>query len=328
MPGYQPSCKQNTHTDMFKMESESNLSQEVYLLLQMEVGTPTIVDIRREIMDIEETIYNSASSTVKLPCRKRPTFFRVVTGSHREGFRFEESDADFLYWWTDHKVIYHPSHENLYNQETLIMMEYCNDSPGSVLLKVKKWSDWPIVRNSYVTLEKGTYMSSSKYRESTKKLVVENSQIHGPCARGQLGNGLRYDNAHSMKCDILPEVVSSWIKRCLTKGWPDSTVLQYARRTGCHFVPIGRKNSPKQDYEWRISFNLIELKCVHCMNHVQFTCYGLFKIFLSKIIKPLMDDKELLCSYFLKTIMFYMIQEKGRIILVTRKLDKLFLELL
>ncbi|XP_061195615.1 uncharacterized protein LOC133203837 [Saccostrea echinata] len=267
------------------MENEANLSQEAYLLLQIEIGTPRVVDIRRQIRDIEETIYNSASSTVELPFRRHPTFFRVSTGSQREGFRFEKSDDDYLYWWTDHKVIYSPKQENLYNKETLIMMEYCKDSPGSVLLKVKKWSDWPIVRASYVTLGKGTYMSSSKYRKSTLKLVVKNSQEHGPCASGQLDNGVDFDNAHALKCDFLPEVASSWIKRCETKGWPDSTVLQYARKTGCHFVPIGRKNSPNQKYEWRISFNLIELKCVHSMSHVQFTCYGLFKIFLRKVFK-------------------------------------------
>ncbi|XP_062597564.1 uncharacterized protein LOC134258989 [Saccostrea cucullata] len=292
------------------MESKSILSQELYLYLQIEIGTPTQVEIRRQIRDIEEIIYNSASSTLILPNRRQPTFFRVSTGSQKEGFRFKASDADFLYWWTDHKVICHPRQENLYNKETLIMMEYCDDSPGSVLLKVKKWSDWSVVSDSYVILEKGTYMSSLKYRESTKNLVVKNSQTHGPCATGRLDNGVCFDNAHSLKCDVVLKVASLWIKRCHTKGWPDSTVLQYARKTGCHFVPVGRRDSPNQDYEWRISFNLIELKCVECMNHVQFTCYGLFKIFLSKVIKPLIDDKDLLCSYFLKSIMFYMIQEK------------------
>ncbi|XP_062611777.1 uncharacterized protein LOC134273605 [Saccostrea cucullata] len=289
---------------------ESILSQKAYLYLQFEIGTPAEVNIRRQIRDIEEIILNSATSTVKLLFNRYPTYFRVATGSEREGFNFKESDSDFLYWWTDHKVICHPRQENLYNKETLIMMEYCDDSPGSVFLKVGKWSRWRFVRDSYVRFGKGTYMSSLKYRESTRHLVVRDSQLHGPCASGQLSSGVCYDNAHSLKCDFFPEIASSWIKHCETKGWPDSTVLQYARRTGCNFVPIGRKNSPNHDYEWRISFNLIELNCVRSMNHVQFTCYGLFKIFLNKVIKPLLDDKELLCSYFLKTIMFYMIQEK------------------
>ncbi|XP_061195640.1 uncharacterized protein LOC133203852 [Saccostrea echinata] len=264
------------------MESESKLSQEVYLLLQLEIGTPAEVDIRRQIRDIEEAIYNSASTTVKLPFRRHPKFFRVATGSQREGFRFDESDADFLYWWTDHKVIYHPGQENLYGKETLIMMEYCDDSPGSVLLKVKGWSVWSVVSDSYVSLKEGTYMSSFKYRESTRNLVVANSKIHGPCASGKLGNGVYYDNAHSLKCDFLPPVASSWIKRCRTKGWPDSTVLQYARKTGCHFVPIGRKDSPNQDYEWRISFNLIELKCVQCSRFSPLKSYLLGILFLER----------------------------------------------
>ncbi|XP_062596709.1 uncharacterized protein LOC134258182, partial [Saccostrea cucullata] len=242
------------------MDSESILSQEVYLYLQWEIGTPAQVDIRRQTRNIEEIIFNSCT-IVEPPIRGHDNFFHVSTGSQREGFNFEESDVDTLFWLTDHKVIFHPRQENLYDKETLIMMEYCGDSPGSALLKVRKLSSCSFVRDSYVKLENGTYMSSLKYRESIKDIIVKNSRLHGPCSSWQLTDGIWYDYVHSLKCDILPQIASSWIKRCETKGWPDFTVLQYARKTGCHFVPIGRRDSPNKDYEWRISFNLIELRC-------------------------------------------------------------------
>ena len=41
------------------------------------------------------------------------------------------------------------------------------------------------------------------------------------------------------------------------------------------------------------------------MNHVQFLCYGLLKIFLKEVIDINNEVKGLLCSYFLKTALFW-----------------------
>ena len=45
------------------------------------------------------------------------------------------------------------------------------------------------------------------------------------------------------------------------------------------------------------------------MNHHQFLCYGLLKTFLNEVIKQTDGIEELLCSYFLKTVMFWEITE-------------------
>ncbi|XP_062613010.1 uncharacterized protein LOC134274796 [Saccostrea cucullata] len=42
------------------------------------------------------------------------------------------------------------------------------------------------------------------------------------------------------------------------------------------------------------------------MNHAQFLCYGLLKIFLKEVINC--GEDELLCSYYMKTTMFWMMQ--------------------
>jgi hypothetical protein len=60
------------------------------------------------------------------------------------------------------------------------------------------------------------------------------------------------------------------------------------------------------DLEWRISFSQAEQKLVYCMNHCQFLCYGVMKIILKEVIHD-----ELFCSYFMKTILFWRIQENS-----------------
>jgi hypothetical protein len=74
-------------------------------------------------------------------------------------------------------------------------------------------------------------------------------------------------------------------------------------------VPIGLKGSPDEDSEWRMSFSAAESKLVHCMNHTQFMCYGMLKIFMKEALDVKdANEQSLLCSYFMKTVLFWVIQ--------------------
>jgi hypothetical protein len=96
-----------------------------------------------------------------------------------------------------------------------------------------------------------------------------------------------------------------WVDRCLTRAWPSRNVLQTIIDGGCDLVPIAsRLTNENPDFEWRISFSQTEQKLVYSMNHCQFLCYGIMKIILKEVICD-----ELLCSYFMKTILFWRIQE-------------------
>ncbi|XP_078337562.1 uncharacterized protein LOC144626698 [Crassostrea virginica] len=95
-----------------------------------------------------------------------------------------------------------------------------------------------------------------------------------------------------------------WIQRCQLSHWPSERVLSAIVNEGCHVVPIG--SAPERDREWRVSFSGAEQKLVYSMNHCQFLCYGLLKIFLKEVIDQ--NNPSCLCSYFMKTIMFWVIQ--------------------
>lgn len=133
-------------------------------------------------------------------------------------------------------------------------------------------------------------------------ILKVDATIHGPCANFSVGRS-DTDFAFGFLCSIWSSRVRYyWEKRCILHNWPSSNVLQ----NECHLVAIGSKLSDDEnDLEWRLSFSMAERKLVYSMNHTQFMCYGL--IFLKEVINHNVQE-PLLCSYFLKTTLFWLIQ--------------------
>ena len=133
--------------------------------------------------------------------------------------------------------------------------------------------------------------------------------MHGPCSSGTHHNVLDYDYAYGFVSDFWPPCASSWKDRCHL--WPQRHVVDNIVRSGCHFVAIGHRLCPgkHEDNEWRISFSQAEQKIVYAMNHTQFLTYGLLKLFVNEINRGLREEEKLLCSYHIKTIIFWAIQK-------------------
>ncbi|KAK3101263.1 hypothetical protein FSP39_002240 [Pinctada imbricata] len=99
------------------------------------------------------------------------------------------------------------------------------------------------------------------------------------------------------------------VQRLLRRRWPSDDVIKNMVSDGCLFVPIGCKMSPYEDIEWRMSFSLAEKRLVRFMNHTQFLTYGLLKLFLKEVVEENDETRGLLCSYFMKTLVFWEIIE-------------------
>lgn len=84
------------------MDDLTRKSVDMYLgLCQIRpscIGTPTEVTIRRDVQDMEEMIMR--------PAHAYTGEFHMITGSKREGFRFQSSDLDIMSWSTNVTVIY------------------------------------------------------------------------------------------------------------------------------------------------------------------------------------------------------------------------------
>nr|XP_022333840.1 uncharacterized protein LOC111130871 isoform X1 [Crassostrea virginica] len=277
-----------------------NMSESVYAGLCLKIGTTQQVTFRRDIADITELLRNKYFDYGQ----KRI----MESGSRREGFRLEGSDVDIMMWLPNHKVIWDDEQSDRYNPNTqaLILCHSSMSPPGFTLLVVPLEAANETVLSSCVRINEVLVISSAKYREKTCTLLRPGSKVHGPCSSGR-ERSLEYDIASCFASDFWPPSASSWIDRC--HSWPPPRVVDDIVRNGCHFVAIGHKLGKHVDNEWRISFSQAEQKLVYAMNHTQFLTYGLLKLFLKEFNNGLREEEKILCSYHMKTAVFWAIQQ-------------------
>ncbi|XP_062586825.1 uncharacterized protein LOC134248443 [Saccostrea cucullata] len=278
------------------------ISESVFVGLCHKVGTSQLVAMRRDVVDIRDMVMNQEKT-----CKyQRVT---MTSGSYREGFRLQGSDMDFMLWTNDQRVIWELSQSQYYNtnRQSLILCDCYDSPPGFTLLYLLSPSVYIEIQGACVRMNNRYYVSSSKYRQIHLSALSPLFIPHGPCATLTTGV-LEIDNAYCFVCDFWPPSASSWIDRC--HSWPQPHVVDDIVKNGCHFVAIGHKPGNHEDHEWRISFSKAEHKLVYAMNHCQFLTYGLLKLFLTEIINNGVGDADkLLCSYHMKTTVFWVIQK-------------------
>ena len=261
-----------------------------------------IIDIRRTATNLKNDFYKLRSEGLHTPC------YGYLSGSKVEGFRFSSYDDDYMLIYNDIRVIQSMSQCRLYDvNTTLLMMETEQTRPGFVLLRLIGDACHESIRRSCLQYPLGKYVSSQKWRDEFPRCRLSET-IHGPCVSGVIGT-VEYDHAHCLKSDTFPKAAINSIIRLQKRGWPSPQVLQDIVTEGCLFVPISAKVPNFELLEWRVSFLAAETKLVHNMNHTQFLCYGLLKIFLKDAINANKEVDGLLCSYFLKTAGFWEIMD-------------------
>ncbi|VDI07343.1 Hypothetical predicted protein [Mytilus galloprovincialis] len=137
----------------------------------------------------------------------------------------------------------------------------------------------------------------SRYRDSDCK-------IHGPCISDSRD---AVDHLFCFRAMLWPDVADSWLTRNRKSTlWPSTDVILKSVSHGILLVPIGRKFGSSEDcsFEWRISFSLQERDLIHSFNNTQLLCYTAFKY----LKKDLLTESGL-CSYFIKTAIFWLCEE-------------------
>ncbi|XP_063409119.1 uncharacterized protein LOC134692591 [Mytilus trossulus] len=151
-------------------------------------------------------------------------------------------------------------------------------------------------------------LSSEQYKQYCMSVYCRfksPKQVHGPCISG--GNG-EHDFAWCLKCDTWICQAKPWVGRPRT-AWPSPELISKIISCGVLFVPIGCKGSINQNIEWRISFSVAENFLIFSFSHTQLLCYAILKILLKELVEKHQDLKGLLCSYFIKTLMFWILEE-------------------
>ena len=104
------------------------VSESVYVGLCLNIGTPQLVAFRRDVRDIRESLDHKVTRNNEL--------VKMLSGSRREGFRFIDSDFDYMIWINDHRVFWDFSQATLYNTHRYkrILCDSSESPPGFTLL--------------------------------------------------------------------------------------------------------------------------------------------------------------------------------------------------
>lgn len=291
----------------------SDLSIPLYNSMLLMVGSGDEIDMKRTEMDVYDYLYNEIS---------RVPMHRITAGSTKEELRLSASDVDIFYYLTNHHGVWDSTDAKMYDSttETVVLMEYQEYIPGTVSLRLINMhpSNDAISKLSCIRRNSHIYISSKLFFENAKPLYIgDEVDMHGPCQSNIIA-GYEFEAAVGFISKEWPPCTKNWMARCRNFGWPEQQIFDNMVSSGCVCVPIGSKQSrhdsaPDVDLEWRLSFVQAEQILVRAMNHCQFLCYALLKVFLEEVLNTnRKKEDKLLCSYFLKTVMFWCIQTDSK----------------
>lgn len=218
----------------------------------------------------------------------------ISSGSLSEGLDIQGSDEDLTFILKYVTVV--PSFASYvgFKDETVVLAEFEKNYPGYAKI-------CPLLDSSASSyMQNAAVVSSMQFRD---QFLGSGQETHGPCTT----DGER-DFALCIRCPFLPDSVIERFSNRKSK-WLKDDFLREILPDGCLMVPIGPRSSEKRNILWRISFSLAEKELMLKMNYAQILCYALLKIFLKEVIEHEENCKELLCSYFLKTCLFWLIEE-------------------
>ncbi|XP_071150311.1 uncharacterized protein [Mytilus edulis] len=293
----------------------------LYEHLIQTVGTEIDIRKRQRLFIIQDRIYNSA-------CAFNLT--QISSGSLAEGLNLPGSDMDTMYVHNDIEV---PQNvKNIKNpKHRICVMEIDIYHPGFARIRQVAAQNEVSLREQCDRCPLGTctgtqfYLPVKSFLDSLKETFSYiNPCEHGPCISDQ---DQTIDIAECVRSTYLPHNAIPWASRHRCQ-WPTNFVIDMIMKNGCLLVPIGPKTLSNNEFLWRISFSVAEKILVHSFNFTQFLCYGLLKdvcyilkLTLKCIVNTNSEVKELLCSYFLKTALFWVSEESD---IDTFQLPKLY----
>lgn len=258
------------------------------------VGSEKIVRYRRLFFKLFDETWNTQRG-----------FELISSGSKSEGLDLHGSDFDLMTLQKLFKV-----YENIDSSGFVITIDTNNAQPGFALLKVPE-NIGKCCPDLFPKTDNGYLLSSRKMRDLlTVKSRLYNGafSIHGPSV---CHNEVDLDRVYCLQCNTWPFAAKDWLLRNKSIEWPPQEVMENITEQGVLLVPVGSKSSSNEvnDLEWRMSFSLSEKVLIHSFNYVQLMCYALLKIYLKEIVNSKKTLSKLLCSYYMKTLLFWILEE-------------------
>ncbi|XP_052064726.1 uncharacterized protein LOC127704635 isoform X2 [Mytilus californianus] len=283
---------------------ESNFSLELFDFLCKVVGSEKDVRSRRIFFKVLDHALQYS-----------PQWRVVTSGSKAEGLDLPGSDLDIMYI-NQMDTVYNTKSEIPSDLPYALYFDFENTPPGYVNIKLHLNNRSGMqTKHMYINSDNNIFLSNGHYKRLIQNMYNDKdsfddsmsfSEIHGPCTSSICGS---YDFLSTYKCNSWPRNATEWITRPRSYQWPPTELIEDIVRDNVLLAPIGNKsNNKKEDpYEWRMSFSIAEKMLVHSFNHTQILCYALLKYTLKEVIHR--KIKGTMCSYFMKTVLFWMIEE-------------------
>lgn len=287
------------------MSSRKSESLKSYDYACQKFGTFETVRLRRNLYNLHDMIRNDD-----------PLLCHISSGSAVEGLDMIGSDLDLMAVINGTIVCLNERDaENVAEENNIRTLILDNDdtNPCYALLRVPKNVTFP--DNIHCFLEhrgQGLFYSSQLFKLSQlnfMSLLGDGYKIHGPCVTTEDD---AIDQLYCFRCKCWPSQARPWISRSRMNHWPSPQLITKIVNYGVLFAPVGCKGSTNEDIEWRMSFSVAEKLLIYSFNHTQLLCYGLMKLVLKDVIDKSEPLNGILCSYFLKTLLFWLCEESEK----------------
>ena len=283
------------HTSLFSSHEKDIYDNQIRV-----VGSEMDIRIRQNVLLIKDKISNKLSTNITI----------VSSGSLAEGLDLPGSDHDVMVILNGVQVIQNIKHLNRSAQCTTLLVEDDMEFPGFSTLKLIANSEREygfVSPACFVETRYGMFLSSMSFIRHFIEITVDcKLSVHGPCLSS---NGKYEDIAVCFHFYSWPRQAKQWTYRHRLGQWPPDILIDKIVNYGCILVPIGPKEIENNELLWRISFSMAEKQLSHAMNYTQILCYALLKLSLKNIIDRNDKVKGLLCSYFMKTALFWLSEE-------------------
>ncbi|XP_052077129.1 uncharacterized protein LOC127715146 [Mytilus californianus] len=268
-------------------ESAAPKTSTYHYLCQNIVGTEEHVKSIRMMNTVRDNLQSDKKHTI------------ITSGSFGEGLEMLGSDLDVMV-----VIKFIDVREDIHialNADNIhFTLETEDTHPGFTKLRLLHSNDQDILEDCE-EIGNDFFYSNLLFKERFSKEGL--LTYHGP----SLTDGF-IDLVYCLHSKLWITPAKQWITRSNNNSWPSWDVKQTIVKHGVLFVPVGVKGSTEEELEWRDSFSVGEKLLIYSFTHTQLLCYSLMKI-LKDVIALDVDCKELLCSYFMKTVLFWICEE-------------------
>ncbi|XP_045168478.2 uncharacterized protein LOC128545975 [Mercenaria mercenaria] len=301
------------------MIEEININTEVSKLLSSALARARIVRNNLQLMK------SYANITEYLAATLHDNHF-IETGSCTETSEIPGSDVDHMQIFTDTCAADNPN-QVMIKKCHVLKMDTDDSRHGFSKLRLnhlfdKKDLTRQILEESLVGGEDNSeYISSNRFSAFFLKLMSGTNKFspfahsttsifrHGPCSTIEFDHANQSDIAVGIECANWPREAEEWCNRPRFHEWPSENTVSSLRQLPCYLLPVGDEYSSDCALEWRFAFVPTERELIWEFNDTQIQCYVILKLLRKQFLEPIAPDQ--LSSFFLKTIMFWEIENKG-----------------